>query len=301
MRFLKPLWISSLVFFLLAPGLFAQQQRPDRSSQSRNISRPSVNRSTARSVTSVSRSTARPTTGTARVSGSTSRGSGNSTTAHHDPYYNHCARTVNEIWAYNPYYRSWYGWRDRARFYSLLSRLSWDYRLFGFQLNSSLRRFSFGDTPLTSDVLKLLLRGSTRASNALLADTKALKGLMAGFESGEISKAAFEERSLGLLNQIRSSAKLIRQDFYLEYVDSDNDVKPKSYRPVSDWDEMRALVAELEGMALQVQSRLESIGSDEDVRRMSIHTLRQPSVESLSKGIGRLAKSLKKSSKRLLS
>ena len=300
MRFLKPLWIFSLVFFLLAPGLFAQARpRPDRGSQSRNISRPSVNRSTARPATSVSRATASPTTGTARVSGSTSRGSGTSATTHRDPYYNHCARTVNNIWAYNPYYRSWYGWRDRTRFYSLLSRLGWDYRLYGFQLNSSLQRFSFGDTPLTSDVLKLLLRGSTQASSALLADTQALKELMARFGSGEVSKAVFEERSLGLLNQIRNSAKLIRQDFYLEYVDSDNDVKPRNYSPVSDLDEMRSLVADLENMALQVQSRLDSFGSDEDVRTISIHTMRQPSVESLSKGIGQLAKTLKKSSKRL--
>lgn len=300
MRFLKPLWISSLVFFLTAPGLFAQQRRPD-SGQGRST-RPSVSRSTARPATNVSRATASATSGTSRVSGSASRVTGTSRvspTTYRDPYYNYCSRTVNSFWAYNPFYRSWYSWRDRARFYALLSQLGWDYRLLGFQLNDSLQRFSFGDTPLTSDILKMALRSSTRASSSLLADTKALKELMADFESGQISKSVFEERSAGLLKQIRNSAKFIRQDFYLEFVDSDNDVKPKSYRPVSELDEMRALVAELEEMALQVESRLNSIGTDEDVRRVSINTMRQPSLESLSRGIDKLAKTLKKSSKRL--
>lgn len=301
MRCLKLIGVTGLVLFLLAPGLFAQrpQRRPDQGS----VSRPTVNRSTVRPTTGVSRATARPTTGTASVSGTASNSSAGlgsaSTSRYNDPYYNHCDRFVNGIWYYNPFYRSWYSWGDRARFFALLSRLGWDYRLYGFQLNRSLQRFSFADTPLTSDLLKLMLEGSTQASNALLADTKALKQLMSEYESGAIGKQAFEEQSLELLNRIRDFAKVIRKDEYLEYVDSDHDVKPRDYRPTTDLAEMRSLVAELEEMALQVQSRLDAIRSDEDVRTVSLTVLQQPSVDSLSKGIDQLAKALKKSSKRL--
>lgn len=299
MRFLKPLSIFSFVALAAAPGLFGQTRpvRPDRSKAGREITRPSVSRPSTRPANTTpapSAPASTPAVGTSNRGPSTS-----SNRPSRNPYYNDCDRYVNGIWYYNPYYRNWYSWRDRYRYYSLFSRLGWQYGFYGRQLTNSLRRLSYADNPLTSDMVKLLLRDSNQAAKALLADTNSLKLLISDFESGAIRQAVFEKQSRELLDRIRKSAKAIRKDYYVEFVDSDNDVKPKDYDPVSDLEGMRSLVADLEGLALQMQSRLYSIASDEDVRTVSIRTLQEPSLDSLSKGIDELAKTLKKSSKRL--
>lgn len=297
MRIPRLLPIFSVIALLAAPGLFGQA-RPDRSKASRTINRTNISRPSTRPAnTNPAPSVPTNTVGTTSRTPTTT--STRPSTPRTNPYYNYCDRYVNGVWYYNPYYRDWYSWRDRYRYYSLFSRLGWRYGFYGRELNRSLERLSYADNPLTSDMLKLLLRDSTEAANALLVDTRSLKLLMSDFESGAIRQDVFEKQSRELLDRIRQSAKAIRKDYYLEFVDSDNDVKPKDYDPVSDLEGMRSLVAELESMALEVQSRLNAIVTDEEVRTVSIHALQEPSLDSLSKGIDDLAKALKKSSKRL--
>ncbi len=303
----RPL-IAVAVFGLSLSAVFAQSGRPRPDSP-----RQSVSRSTASSInrpsSTISRTTAsRPTRPTTTTSTSGSRGgssygspnSGNSTNDYYDRYYDRCRAYLNSLSSFNSYYRRWYSGRDLYLSSSFLSLLGYQYGFYGFNADYALYRFANGDSILTPTVSRLALRGSFLATDMLLTEARELNGLLDRYDRGEVTRRSFNDEVKSRIKRVREAAKAIRKDYYLSYLDSNEDAKLKKPDRAKNLSELRELVSEMQALALQVKGRLVDMRSnDENGRTVTVSSFQAPSFDSMAKGIDRLAKSFSKSAKRL--
>ena len=126
-----------------------------------------------------------------------------------------------------------------------------------------------------------------------------LEGLVDRYEMGEISQKDFDKQVEETTKRIRKLAKKIRKDDFLDYIDQRQIKYSASFKKVDSIEGLRALTQQLRLMAQDVDSGLETFHRKDMSRVVEVGDLEQPSFDSLSKGIDRLAKTIDKSAGRL--
>lgn len=298
-----------IIPILLIQGSFGQskKRRGNVDTPRNNIERPGVS---AGRVNIPSPPPTRPTTPAPSTSGS-SGGSPNTSTSPsrgYDPdavnrsLWNgrYCRRILDNALSSNPFYRSFYGGRALGRCSSFFSTLGGIYGFDRIDVETAMFRFANGDTPLSPTIRRLALQRAKLSSETIRNEILAIESAIDRYESGKLSRREFDREMKESLGFVREAAKQIRKDYLLDYVDLNPDVKTSSYQRATSVAELRELVAELRRGSDKLDARLVQIqGNDEDGRVVSVSNLTSPSLDSMSKGIDRLAKTIKKSTKSL--
>jgi hypothetical protein len=188
-------------------------------------------------------------------------------------------------------YYHWYGFYDRLRNdFGLEYR--WLYQL-GFE------RFWYGDSPLTQPVLTYALADSNLAAEELVERSLQLQDLVRRYDSGLLQRDEFRIYAEQTVKRIRTLAKELRKDRYLDYIDLGHDIEKQSFQTVSSLPELTRLADQLAFTAQTVRDNLHAYTEQNMTRTVSVGQLQRPSVESLSKNLERLAQTMEKSFKRL--
>lgn len=182
-------------------------------------------------------------------------------------------------------YSNYYYWNDFL--FRLMDRFYMDPTYFS--------RFYRNNEPLLTPKLQRLAVGNPLIlSKRLVAAVDEISRMIEARESGQpIDK----DLMLAKLRQIRDLAKKIRNDDLLPYVDQRRDIDLLKDKNV-DTLGLEA-VEELRAMALDLNSQLANLYNSSSTATVSVDSLAQPSLASLSKGIERLCKTIETSAKRL--
>lgn len=184
---------------------------------------------------------------------------------------------------------------DFYRYQSFFDRLSRSYQsIFPYEY---LWRYAQGDSPLTPTVMGFALENATEASSSLVELADDLKRLLVDFEAGALEHPEFEERFDATLSQVRRRAKQIRTDHSLSFLDLRRSPKTPGHVPVSSTAELHVLVDRLAEAALRIQQGV--LGLAEETRVVSVESLREPSLVSLSRTVEQLARTIERSASRL--
>lgn len=165
--------------------------------------------------------------------------------------------------------------------------------------DSYLWRYAQGDSPLTQRSVELALRESRQAADLLSMLGIELQELITEYEAGRLAQAEFEVLVKAKVKEIRSAAKVIRKDDFLEFIDQRKDDKVPSYQKADSLVEMKALAQLLQDRITAVNQGLTSFYNQDMSRVVGVKELQNPSFDSLTKGIDRLAKTISNSAKRL--
>ena len=169
------------------------------------------------------------------------------------------------------------------RRYSFLSRYEYQWR------------YAQGDSPLTPRVVRLALRDSFLAAASLVGLTKELEPVLLDFQAGRLDRKGCEREFGRILSEVRKLAKKIRKDDYLDYIDQRPKVKMPSPKKARSFAEMQALIAELRQLVVQMNQGILAFYDKDLTRVVKVADLSQPSFQSISKGIDKLAKTIQKS------
>jgi len=152
------------------------------------------------------------------------------------------------------------------------------------------RRFYVNSEPLlTPQLIKLTLREPLRLSERMANAVDELDALVQQSQSGA---AVDKEQLRAKAEEISELAKRVRQDGMLGYVDL-----RKSRDLVKDMDSKSVtpeVVAQLREMVTDLNAQLRGMYNQSSTATVSAASYTAPSLESLSKGIEKLSKSLKK-------
>lgn len=182
-------------------------------------------------------------------------------------------------------YSNYYYWNDFL--FRLMDRFYMDPTYFS--------RFYRNNEPLLTPKLQRLAVGNPLIlSKRLVAAVDELSRMVEAREAGQpIDK----DLILAQVKQIRDLAKKIRNDDLLPYVDQRRDIDILKDKNV-DTLGLEA-VGELRAMALDLNRQLANLYNSSSTATISVDSLVQPSLASLSKGIERLCKTIETSAKRL--
>jgi hypothetical protein len=155
-------------------------------------------------------------------------------------------------------------------------------------------RFYRNSEPLlTPQLMKLSLRAPIALSTRMLAAVEELEAMLADAETGKtVDKSAISSKA----KEIRDLASKIRKDEVLAFVDRGAE------KDVVKGLEVESLglegVRKLREMVVDLNTQLKNLYSSPTTSTVSVDSLTQPSFESLSKGIEKMAKSVEHSSRR---
>jgi len=284
MRRFGGLWVIAIVFILAVTQLSAQRTKTSRG-----------NRGTSGSRTYTAPPPPSTSTTSSSRSSTSSRGyipMGGRTTSSFTRYH---APQAPKNQTYSPGLKMSYGhWLST---WDMLRYLSMQYRF--LNIYNSAWRYSQGDSPLTQEMIEIGLLKPVSASSSILATCEDLTKLIDAYEDGRIDRTRFHQLVKVRTKAIRSFAKTIRNDVFLDYLDqTDNkaEVEADKARSIA---ELRMLCGKLRGFAAQIDTGLSAFYESDMSRLVAVDALKRPSFDSLSKGIDRLAKSIEKSAKRL--
>jgi hypothetical protein len=164
-----------------------------------------------------------------------------------------------------------------------------------FNLNPSyFDRFYRHTEPLiTPEMLRLTLRTPIRLSSRMLDSIDQLEAMLRDVESGKtIDRKALLNKS----REIREFAKQIRRNQTLQHFDlrEDTDLFKQDENGLS----LEAL-DRIRAMAVDLDHQLRNMYSQTATSTISVENYKQPSLESLAKGIERLCKNIEKSAKNM--
>ncbi len=182
-------------------------------------------------------------------------------------------------------YSNYYYWNDFL--FRLMDRFYMDPTYFS--------RFYRNNEPLLTPKLQRLAVGNPLILSKRLVS--AVDELSQMVEAREAGQPIDKDLILAKVKQIRDLAKKIRNDDLLPYVDQRRDIdilKDKSVDTLG-----LEAVGELRAMALDLNSQLANLYNSSSTATISVDSLAQPSLASLSKGIERLCKTIEASAKRL--
>jgi hypothetical protein len=182
-------------------------------------------------------------------------------------------------------FNSYYMWNN---YYSYLST-SFDVNPVYFD------RFYRNSEPLITPVmLKLTLREPIRLSSEMLDSIDRLQEMLeAGLSGASTDRQALVEKS----RHIREIAKRIRQNQTLSYIDLRenknlyNDGGRDAFSPEA--------IQKLRGMATDLDRQLRNMYRQSSTSTVSVESYKEPSLESLTKGIEKICKDIETYSKRL--
>lgn len=182
-------------------------------------------------------------------------------------------------------YSNYYYWNDFL--FRLMDRFYMDPTYFS--------RFYRNNEPLLTPKMQRLAVGNPLIlSKRLVAAVDELYGMVEAREAGQPMD---RDLMVAKVKQIRDLAKKIRNDDLLPYVDQRRDIDILKGKNV-DALGLEA-VEELRAMALDLNSQLANLYNSSSTATISIDSLAQPSLASLSKGIERLCKTIETSAKKL--
>lgn len=164
-----------------------------------------------------------------------------------------------------------------------------------FNLNPSyFNRFYQHTEPLiTPEMLRLTLRAPIRLSSRMLDSIDELEALLKDMEEGRtVDRKALLAKS----KEIREFAKEIRKNQTLQHFDlrEDKDLSKQNENVFS----LEAL-AKMRTMAVDLDHQLRDMYSQTATSTISVENYKQPSLESLAKGIEGLCKNIEKSAKEM--
>lgn len=160
-------------------------------------------------------------------------------------------------------------------------------------------RYAQGDSPLTPGSVRLALQESSDRAVQLVDSARQLERLIDQYESGAMAKADFELQVRQTTERIKDQAKQIRKDHFLDYVDLREDRDFDSPSRVASIPELRQLVASLKDLSYQINQGIASYTQGDASRVVNVNDLQQPSLESLAKGVDRIANTIRDSAGRL--
>lgn len=181
--------------------------------------------------------------------------------------------------------RSYYLWNN---YYSYLSRQ--------FALNPLyFNRFYRNTEPLvTPEILKMTLSTPLQSSSEMLDSIDELESMFQNSQAGErLDRQAFLDKC----ERIRELAKAIRSNQTLSYVDvgtGKDSYQQREHGALQPDDFKR-----LREMAVDLNRQLKNLYSSNSTATVSVESYRQPSMESLAKGIEKICRDLESSSKRV--
>jgi hypothetical protein len=182
-------------------------------------------------------------------------------------------------------FNSYYMWNN---YYSYLSS--------NFALNPVyFDRFYRNTEPLITPVmLKLTLREPIRLSSEMLDSIDRLQEMLeAGLSGASTDRQALVERS----KHIRELAKRIRQNQTLSYIDLREN---KNLYSNGEHDAFSPeAMQKLRGMATDLDKQLRNMDHQASTSTVSVESYKEPSLESLTKGIEKICKEIETYSKRL--
>ena len=168
-----------------------------------------------------------------------------------------------------------------------------------FNPYSLLWRAATGASPLTSGSLRLAVQEPRRAANYLVRASDVLDALILAYDQEEISSREFRQRVEEQTDLIRDYAKQVRKDDILDVVDVRKNSKTTKASKAVNLDELRALSSSLRDYAVQLHESLDEYSDGRLATVVSLQHLERPSVDTLSKNIDELAKTIEKSAKKL--
>ncbi len=183
-------------------------------------------------------------------------------------------------------YTTYYNWNN---YYSYL----WThYNLDPLYFHRFYRNF---EPLITPDMLKVTLREPIRLSSEMLNSIEELEGMLAQNASASTAdRPALLEKS----KHIRELAKQIRRNQTL----SNYDIR-KNENLFKNKEDLHSLgpeaLVKLREMAVDLDRQLRNIYSQSSTSTVSVDSYREPSIESLAKGIEKLCKAIENSSKRI--
>lgn len=182
---------------------------------------------------------------------------------------------------------------DWFRFNMFMERLFYQYSFMGAY--DSAWRYAQGDTFLTPQVVMLALREPSQHTALLLRYSEQLQGLIRSYEAGELDRSTFTASSRDTAKEIRRLAGKIRKDPYLDYLDVNSKAAEPAYESPDSLRTLALMAEELATTAAQIDGNLRSMVNPGENRVVAVDSLQQPSFESLSKRIDRMARLIEKS------
>jgi hypothetical protein len=156
-------------------------------------------------------------------------------------------------------------------------------------------RFYRNNEPLmTPAMLRITLRQPLRRSEAMLKSIDELDSLLSDARAG---KAVDKQAILAKTQEIRDYAKQIRQDPTVSIADIHKDTMLFKDDNVNALDP--ETIAKLHEMALDLNRQLRNLYSESSTSTVSVESYKEPSFESVAKGIEKACKAIEHSSKRL--
>jgi hypothetical protein len=156
-------------------------------------------------------------------------------------------------------------------------------------------RFTRNVEPLiTPQLLKLALQEPLGVSSEMILAVDELEAMVSDLQAGKpVRKEDISEKA----QAIREMAKKIRRDNSLAFIDQRTD---KSTPKNEDFDNLGLeAVRQLRQMVTDLNTQLKGMYNQQTTSTVSVHSLTQPSFESLSKGIEKLTKVIESSARRL--
>ena len=189
---------------------------------------------------------------------------------------------------------------DGTSFGSSSAYIKWetysDYMLNHFMMDPLyFNRFYRNVEPLiTPDLLKLSTAEPLRASTMMLSSATELQALIEALKAGElVSKKEIASRT----QVIRKLAGKIRKDQSLSFIDQRKRIDILKGRNPEGLG--LGAISQLCEIATALHTQLAGMNLQTSTSTISIHTLTQPSIESLSSGVEKLAKVIEDSAKKI--
>jgi hypothetical protein len=147
---------------------------------------------------------------------------------------------------------------------------------------------------ITPELLRLSTAEPLKASTMMLSSANELQALIAALKAGEpVSRQEIASRT----QAIHKLAGKIRKDQSLSFIDQRNKIDILKGRNPEDLG--LSAISQLCEIATALHSQLAGMNRQTSTSTISVHTLTQPSIGSLSSGIEKLAKVIEDSAKRI--
>jgi hypothetical protein len=147
---------------------------------------------------------------------------------------------------------------------------------------------------ITPELLKISTTEPLKASTTMLSSINELQAMIAALNAG---KPVSRKEITAKTQAIRKLAEKIRKDQSLAFIDQRRKIDILKRKPAQSLG--LDAISQLCEIAADLHSQLTGLNRQTSTSTISVHTLTQPSIESLSSGIEKLAKAIEDSAKRI--
>ena len=273
--------------------LFIFSSLPVSAQRGQSSDRPA--RPTARPAPSVAPSAGRTSPSVGRTSPGLSRATVRTTPGSSSGSVNSGGGNVVPVQSYGGGYNVNSG--DWYRCNMFLGRLYGQYSF--LPVDDYLWRYAQGDSPFTPEAVRFALRDSVTASRSLQQLGQDLNDTIDAYSRGDMTRSEFSSQLAVTTRELRRSAKQIRKDYVLDYLEQGSSDDVPNYAEPRNLDQLRALSAALQQTTEKIGDVLTGYFERDTTRVVSVQDLQTTSTETLSKQVDRIAKVIEKSGRKL--